>query len=108
LLNEMRLKTDSGTFVVSLGQSVSFSCGDCDSSFDFWWFELWPEQMETIKKCPVWEDSPFTFGQLEKMIGDFDENHMHQSVILSVCGGEEVPIWADMEIHRMEHHYLNR
>jgi hypothetical protein len=98
MLNEMRLNTDSGVLVVSFGHSVGFEGVDSATSFDFWWFELWPAQMETIKKCPVWEGSPFTFGQLEKMIGDFDGNPIHQSIVLSVCDGEEVPIWADMEI----------
>ncbi|MGB3211630.1 MAG: hypothetical protein WBB19_13080 [Desulforhopalus sp.] len=104
--NEMRLSTDSGKLIVTFGQSVTYECDNRDTPSAFWWFDLWPEQMEAIRRFPIWEDSPLTFEQLEKMIEDFDENHIC-NICWTVSGGEAVPLWADMDIEQMEHHYLN-
>jgi len=98
--NQITLESNAGRLVVDFGNGIFYESDK--NPFDFFWFDLWPEQLEIIKNCEVWNDfHGFTFEQLKEMIDHYDE---HCQYTLAYSLGEDS---TAVDLEQMKHHYLN-
>lgn len=99
MIDEMRLESEGKmVLLVYFGNSISYEDRQCpENSFDYYWEDLGPEQLEIIRKCPVWADTVgVTFEVLEGMIEHYNERY---TLVMEVTVENRSVILSNREVH---------